>query len=224
MPAGNAACSVQRLRESLREDIEGNSRPLAYMLPTTRAVVSAVDTTLREQSGGAIVVGSAIPGASSPAQLLARVRSGAHDGPRLVLIFTDQLLAPELATIPVESNGVKSLVSGLEPVLHARYGFALRALLGSNIETTNAPGTVDGAIALIDRYFEACAGLGDDWLMRDRQVEREQAFRVRDTKLRLRYLQSAVFYAFRDTPLDEVGVSALKRVEQAIQQLSGRGY
>jgi hypothetical protein len=212
---------AQELKVSLEADFAGSDCLVAYMVPSTQGVIDVVSQVLRRQHG-VIVVAPSFPGSTAPVQLLARLRSDESAKPRIILIFSDQLVSPEIATIPVDVDGSISYVSGLEAVLYARYGYMLRAVLASGVETAAAPGTVEEVLALLDRYFAACELLGDAWLMRARQVERERGMRLREAKMRLRYFQSAVFYAYRERPLDQVGLTALRRVDQTIQYLTDR--
>ena len=203
----------------LESDIAGRDGPTAYLLPSTRDAFDAAGRLLHGRHNVTVVAPS-MPTATRPTQLLARLRSEGGTCPDVVLIFSDQLVAPELATVRVNGNDSVGYMSGLEAIMCARHGYVLRALLDSRLESAVPLGGMREAIALLKRYFVACRALGDDWLMRDRQVERERGWRLHESRLRLRYFQSAVFFAYSEKLLDEAGLLALRRIDEVAHYLA----
>lgn len=211
---------VRTLLSALEHDLAPGGGLVAYLIPSTRQIINCVDAALRRHPGP-VVVGSSIARTTSPAKLLSSLRTSSDYRP-LVIVFSDQLVGPDVATIPVEVEGQKQYLSGLEAVLQARYGYTLRALLHDRLETVRVQETVERTVELLLAYFTACESLGDTWLARDHQASRHHHNRVRESRLRTRYFQSAIFHRYADRALDAAAREALLRVEEITQRLTER--
>lgn len=209
---------AQRLADAVEANLAAQNPTLtAFLIPSTRAAIYRVGLLARRYPQ-LHIVGSEVPGASPPASLLARVRAG-ESGYATIAIFSDQLLGPEVASIATGQEGSEEYFSGLEIVLHAKYGYALKAMSGDEIESLLPPGDAEAALALLKRYFENSEHLGDAWLLRDRQSERTRAGRLAEAKMRARFFQSAVYCLYADRPLDDLGRSALQQIKDVSQRL-----
>lgn len=209
---------AQRLADAMDANLAAqNPTPTAFLIPSTRAAIYRVELLVRRYPQ-LHIVGSQFPGACPPAALLAKVRGG-EPGNATIAIFSDQLLGPEVASIPSGADGCEEYFSGLEMVLHAKYGYTLKTLLGSEIETLVPSGQTEAAFALLKRYFESNQHLGDAWLVRDRQSERTLAGRLAEAKMRARFFQSAVYYMYADRSLDDLGRFAMQQIKDVSLRL-----
>ena len=194
--------------------------PTAMLVPSTPRTMEGVRDAMFVHER-IVVVGSSIPGATSAHALLSQAACLAERS-CVVVFFADQLIQPQVATVPVEAEGQVFYCSGVEAVLHARYGFRLMAVDAGGVEVLEGGGTIGQAIAFLCAHLSRCAQLGDAWLMRHAQSQRARTARVREARLRLRYLQSATYLLYAQTPLDHHGASAVREITSASRALGER--
>lgn len=197
----------------------GAGDPVAFILPTTSAVLEVVNR-YRQLGELTIVAGTSVPG-SLPAAALIKTLSA--DGPRpLLVIFTDQVMSPADASILVKTDDANAFFSPLEFILNVRYGYRL-VIWGQDGGTVVESGRSDisEVLAPISGYLRACYTLGDDWLARGQQYQRNPESRRHSALRKLRFFRSAVVNAYRTEPASVEVTKLLQRIthmEQKAQQ------
>lgn len=183
-----------------------------YILPSTASTLDAIPSWL--ETAGAIVVGVAVPHVVAPTELLARLKAGGSQLPRIAIVFSDQLVASENAPLLVEHAGMLQYVSALEVVAHMNYQFNVSAWTGNSFEFPAPLCDPPDVLRLLLRYYSACDKLGSQWLMRESQVKRSIAYRINQTSRRLQLMHSVVLHAFQDLPLPASYRAVLKRIQE----------
>lgn len=209
------------LVEAVEADLAKGCVALAYLVPTTASIIRFVEAAKRKHPA-LRVVGPMAGGNIAPAKLLAGLRSGSI-GRTPVLVFSDQLVGPDVATIPRSVGEKVEYMSALEAVMLATYGYTLKAAVSGNIERVEPPGSVPAAVSFLAKYFEEADALAETWLLREHQESRLHEGRLREAKLRSRCFQSSVFHLYSTRSLDASGRSALKAVDEVMQRLAEAG-
>lgn len=207
----------QNVADAFGRAMSAGFGPTAMLVPSTPRTMECVREAMSAHDR-IVVVGSSIPGATSAHALLSQAACLAERS-CVVVFFADQLIHPQVATVPVEAKGQVFYCSGVEAVLYARYGFRLMAVDAGGVDVLEGGGTIGQAIAFLCAHLSRCAQLGDAWLMRHAQSERARTVRVREARLRLRYLQSATYLLYAQTPLDDNGASAVREITCASRAL-----
>lgn len=205
------------LLDELRGDIKSSS-PMrtAYLMTSTRSSIKAVGDVAREFPGIPII-GGLVQGSMKPTTVLAAVRHVV--APRVLIVFSDQLITPDVALIPFQPDGDRTYFSAFEPILFSKYGYTLKTCLGDRIETLSPPGAIGDAVDLLRRYFVNAAHLGAAWIAEEWQGERTLRGRLRDARLRSNLLRSSIYRLYADQPLDESGRVAISRLDDLDRQL-----
>jgi hypothetical protein len=174
-----------------------------FVLPTTRQNLADVSQVRGVPRPVLIGDPAVMPEAITPAAYLARLHSDYSNSSgtaRLAIAFTDQLVSAQDASILIERMGQIEFMPVLEVLARCRYAVNVHIWKGveaSHLATLN-PHDVLREIAA---YFDACAKLGDAWLMRDRQAMRLPAPRVDQARRRLRLYQSTIYNSSPNAPL-----------------------
>lgn len=210
------ACA-RLLVAAIGADRAASTPPTAYLATSTRSNLRDIGSVVRAHPD-IVVVGSLVESAMKPVQLLGALRRG--EGPRQIIVFCDQLFGPDIATIPCERDGGQTFFSGLEPLLHAKYGYGLKAQFADTLQTLTAPGSIEAAIDLLRRYFQQASSLGAAWLAADQQAQRTLPGRVREARLRNGFLRSAIYHLYADQPLDAQGKAVLSQLDGIEQRLA----
>lgn len=198
--------------------IAAGAAPAVYLVPSTRAVISRIGEIVGEYPEMPVVAPQ-VAGSMPPVELLKSLRESPRRYP-VVIIFSDQLLGPDIATISAPSDGGEEFFSGLEPVLFSKYGYVLKTIEDEAIVSASPPGTIEVAVSFLKRYFCQASKLGDAWLASARQSERTLSGRVHEARLRAKYFQSSIYHVYGDRPLDEAGRSVLARVSDVTHRLT----
>lgn len=200
---------------------DADAAPAVYLAPSTRSAISGIGEML-EVHPELSLVAPQVSGSIAPIELLQSLREDPRRYP-LVIICSDQLLGPDVATISAVSDDGHEFFSGLEPVLFSRYGYALRMVEDGKMVSTSPPGAVEVAVSFLKRYFVQAGKLGEAWLASERQSERTLSGRVREARLRAKYFQSAIYHVYADRPIDEAGRSTLARIGDVTNRLIEAG-
>lgn len=205
--------------EALLADGVDNSggHPSALILPSTTAVIGEVDR-MRESVGLTVVGGSTQDRLPPSVLLKAMARSGNRP---LLLIFTDQIMSPADASILIKTNDAEAFFSPLEFILNSRYGYRL-VIWKQNGYTAVEPGSsISEVFAPIADHLQHCCTLGDEWLERKRQYQRNPTTRRFNALRKLRFFRSNVINAYCTEPATTELAELLQqivRMEQKVAQ------
>lgn len=202
------------LRDGLRRTagVEGST---LVVLPTTR---KAVEVALRESDSKHLIVAdpAIIHAAIDPPSYLALCSQHEACGqrPPSAYVFSDQIVDPAIATLLVERAGVREFLPATEVLARANHAVAVhvwtrRELVAVTPTPARDPRPVLRAMCT---YYDACADLGDDWLMRGRQRRRQVESRVDSAMRRLRLYESVVMQAFATNDLYEEARGMLREI------------
>lgn len=187
------------------------------LVPSTAETFAGIPRWVQEWPD-LLVVAPSRPESIAPQHLLDMVRSpGAL--PARIIVFSDQLVSALHANVPVHCAGGVEYVSGLEAVLHVRYAYRIGTWTQYGFVVQNPPGTMEISIRMLVQYFSDCKSLGDSWLMRDAQKFRSIRERISQARRELRFLESAVLYAFHANRVDEGAQEVIVRIGEAQKRL-----
>ncbi|GAB3727789.1 hypothetical protein GCM10028862_04690 [Luteimonas pelagia] len=184
-------------------------RRVALVLPTTDAALSAVEKARHRLH--VQFVGS-LSGMQTPADFLASLAS--VDQPQSVVVFSDQILSPADTPVLVRSEGSAAFHSTFEFLLVARHGYRLIVWNGEGESQCPEGDTLSNVLGVLHRHLVACEQLGDDWLMRRRQLERTQEWRIRAGARVIRSFESAVCHEYCTDPTHPDASRFLDRTRQ----------
>lgn len=132
------------------------------------------------------------------------MRAIAQSPPSLVIIHSDQFVAPSVANVLVLLDEYEAYISSIEYLLNSKYGYTLIVWLGDEWETI-APGEkVQHVARLVVAYLRACSKLGDRWLLSSAQRYRMRHIREAIRERRLRFVRSSIAYAYAEAPSSDV--------------------
>jgi hypothetical protein len=196
---------------------DSHAAPAVYLAPSTRAAINGIGEML-ELHPELPLVAPEVTGSIAPIELLQSLRETPGRYP-FVIICSDQLLGPDVATISVVSDDGPEFLSGLEPVLFSKYGYTLRMVEDGKMVSISPPGAIEVAVSFLKRYFVQAGRLGEAWLASERQSERTLLGRVREARLRAKYFQSAIYHLYGDRPIDDAGRATLTQISDVTNRL-----
>lgn len=194
--------------------------PVAFVLPTTRAVLKAANR-FSANNEATVVSGTASAHHTAPAKLLKELSVGS---PRsTLLILADQIVSPADACILVKTDEREVYFSPFEFIINTRYSYRL-VIWGYDKDTVIDPNraAIEEVLAPLADYLRSCYRLGDDWLQRDEQYNREPRVRRYNAKRKLRLFRSSVVNAFQAEPTNPVVAGLLAKVADMEQKVEGQ--
>jgi hypothetical protein len=147
--------------------------------------------------------------------------TGGESSAHPVVVFSDQLTSAIDAPILVERNGRQHYLSAFEVVANNRYRYSVHAWMGERFESCRSSVGPSSILRLIDDYLVACEGLGEEWLLRDGQVQRGRTGRSNHARARLRAFHSAMMCAYPMSEVSEEVHAILRRVVEVQRSLAG---
>ena len=206
------ASSPHSIRAMVDAELARSDSNGLYVVPTINSTLNAIPSWL--DTPRVVVAGVPVPRALAPTELLARLKAGGAQQPRIAIAFSDQLVAPEDAPLLVEHIGITQYISALEVVAHINYQFCVNVWTGKGFESPPLPCDPPDVLRLLLRYYSACEELGSQWLMRESQNKRSTTYRINQTSRRLQLMHSVVLHAFQDFPLPTSYQALVKRIHE----------
>lgn len=189
--------------------------PAILALPTTH---ETVETALRRDRRDIFLVAdpAVIPSAIGPTAYLAlcKQREEQDACAPSAYVFTDQFVDPPIASILVEHGGVREFLPATEVLARANYGVAVHIWTNAGCIAAPSATTQDArpVLRLLCDYYDACVGLGDSWLMQNRQRRRRIDARLDNAVHRLRLYESAIMHVFASSELRDDAHALLREL------------
>ena len=167
-------------------------------------------------AGRVEIVAAATPHGVRPATMMARIAAGERPELR---VFSDQLVDPEDAPIPVVQHGQLCFFPALEALLVSRHHYTASLWTANGfIELGGA--SFESVLRSLARYMDDCRQLDDTWQARTLQCSRSAEVRTDVVNAEVRRFRSAALYAYTRQRLgmDESLSRILQQVDSALQQ------
>ncbi|MEO7326278.1 MAG: hypothetical protein ABIW82_15760 [Dokdonella sp.] len=164
------------------------------MLPTTSPILAAVERLGLRPKVDAVVGRRSRQSTMVPADLLAHLADNRLMSDARIIVFTDQLVSPVDAPLLVSRNGRTQYVSALEYVLNAEYQCPLFAMNGRQLDYLPGNSPADRVLNFIVDHLDANELLGEAWLARSLQIQRQPQERRFQQRRRVRAMRSSIMH------------------------------
>lgn len=173
--------------------LAAGSEATALILPSTHAVFTL--TNELADAGRAIVVTTRTAPGFSIGRTLSLVNSGERPA---IIIFSDQLVSPDEATLLLRTNDGDLHVSPFELILNQRYGYSLKFWSRDGLSKVERHCSTQSTILHeLVNYLGLCHKLGSQWLMRDDHLLRSPIMRTYNARKKTRALRSALISHYK---------------------------
>lgn len=181
----------------LAESARAEKTNCAFILPSTDHFFAIAEALVEL---GFLAVGGQLKATKdqlNPNSVLSRLSQLDMPPVCRVICFSDQLVAPEVAQIPVMNRGEKEFHSVLEVILAKKYQFRLVAWCGARFAICDPSEslTYDEVFSCLAAYLRVCDKYGDHWKARGLQSSRTLDERMRLAERQNRLYRSIVLLA-----------------------------
>jgi|GEM_PF-5265660 hypothetical protein len=130
----------------------------------------------------------------APAELLTRLSENPLKPSALIVVFTDQLVSVVDAPLLVRQGKQAQYVSSIEYILNVHHQCPLFAISSDGLEYLPVGAAPAQVFSLVTGHLRANDRLGNDWMVKNWQIQRSPQDRRFQQRRRIRAMRSSVMH------------------------------